>query len=124
LHEFRPETRVGREEGDPVLDDRFDDRVGEDLLRVARLLPPLAREHRDELALVTDEDDDGPVDREVLEEEINDPPRISWTSRARMSVLATWTRISKILLRATAEVERLPEEVSSSPSSSGTYSSR
>ena len=36
-------------------------------------------------------------------------PRISWTSRARMSVLATWTRISKILLRATAEVDRLPD---------------
>ena len=51
-------------------------------------------------------------------------PRISWTSRARISVLATWTRISKILLRATADVERLPDWVSASPSSSGTNSSR
>ena len=115
----RPSARASDvEDGDTVLDDRFDDRVGEGLPRVTRLLPALPREHRDELALVADEDDDGPVDREVLEEEIDDTPRISWTSRARMSVLATWTRISKILLRATAEVERLPEDVSSSPSSS------
>lgn len=41
-----------------------------------------------------------------------------------MSVLATWTRISKILLRATAEVDRFPEAERASPSSSGTKSSR
>ena len=51
-------------------------------------------------------------------------PRISCTSRARMSVLATWTRISKILLRARAEVDRFPDCERTSPSSSGTYSSR